>query len=128
MSSYVTVWRKDADARRRLLGAEHPDTLTSMNNLATALRSQGDLVGARELQEQVLAGRHRLLGAEHPSTLTSMNNLASILWGQGDLYPSGAPHLADLALSGASAKLRRPLGGRRPRIVLTPGGAVGAPR
>ena len=39
---------------RSELGAEHPDTLGSMNNLAATLQAQGDLAGARGLQEQVL--------------------------------------------------------------------------
>ncbi len=69
----------------RLLGKEHPNTLTSMNNLAQTLYAQGDLAGARKLQEQVLEARARLLGKEHPNTLTSMNNLAQTLYAQGDL-------------------------------------------
>ena len=39
---------------RHLLGEEHPDTLSAMSNLAVTLGEQGDLTGARELQEQVL--------------------------------------------------------------------------
>ena len=31
------------EVRRRVLGDEHPDTLTAMNNLAETLRAQGDL-------------------------------------------------------------------------------------
>ena len=54
-------------ARRRLLGEEHPDTLTARNNLAATLYAQGDLAGARQQQEQVLAARRRLLGEEHPA-------------------------------------------------------------
>ncbi|MEX2260329.1 MAG: toll/interleukin-1 receptor domain-containing protein, partial [Bryobacteraceae bacterium] len=42
------------EARRRLLGEEHPDTLWAMNNLAQTRQAQGDLAGARKLQEQVL--------------------------------------------------------------------------
>lgn len=70
--------------RRRVLGKEHPDTLTSMNNLAETLRTQGDLPGARGLQETVLAVRRRVLGVEHPDTLASMNNLAITLWHAGE--------------------------------------------
>ncbi len=81
------------EERRRLLGAEHPATLTSMNNLASTLWAQGDLAGARELEEKVRDARSRLLGAEHPDTLTSMNNLASTLWAQGDL--AGARELEE---------------------------------
>ena len=58
------------DLSRRVLGPEHPDTLVSMNNLAATLQAQGDLAGARGLQEQVLDLSRRVLGAEHPDTLT----------------------------------------------------------
>jgi tetratricopeptide (TPR) repeat protein len=64
----------------RVLGKEHPDTLTSMSNLAQTLYAQGDLTEARTLQEQVAIAR--LLGKEHPNTLTSMLNLASLYYTQ----------------------------------------------
>ncbi|MBL8517925.1 MAG: tetratricopeptide repeat protein [Betaproteobacteria bacterium] len=79
------------------LGDEHPDSLTSMNNLAVTLQAQGDLVGARMLQEGVVAVRQRVLGEEHPDTLTSMNNLALTLQAQGDL--AGARMLEEQALA-----------------------------
>jgi hypothetical protein len=41
-------------------------TLRAVNNLAQTLHAQGDLAGARKLQEQVLEARGRLLGKEHP--------------------------------------------------------------
>jgi hypothetical protein len=50
------------EAMARLMGKEHPDTLTSMNNLALTLYAQRDLAGARKLQEQVLEAKARLLG------------------------------------------------------------------
>jgi hypothetical protein len=61
-----------------VLGDEHPNTLTSMNNLAATLGAQGDLDGARGLEEQVLAARRRVLGDQHPDTLTSINNLDTL--------------------------------------------------
>ena len=56
-------------AAQRVLGADHPDTLAAMNNLAATLSDQGELDRAQELQEQVLAARRRLLGPDHPTTL-----------------------------------------------------------
>ena len=94
--------------RRRVFGEEHPDTLTSMSNLAGTLRAQGDHAGARALQEQVLTVQRRVLGAEHPDTLTSMNNLAFTVWAQGDL--AGARALEEQAL----AVRRRVLGAEHP--------------
>ena len=69
----------------RVLGADHPDTLTSRNNLAGAYRSAGDLGRAIPLYEQTLADRERVLGADHPDTLTSRNNLAYAYQAAGDL-------------------------------------------
>lgn len=69
--------------RQQLLGQEHPDTLTSMNNLALVLDSQGKYDEAEEMHRQTLRSREKVLGKEHPDTLTSMNNLALVLDSQG---------------------------------------------
>jgi hypothetical protein len=60
----------------RVLGEEHPDTLTSIDNLASTYRNQGRWKEAEELEVQVMETSSRVLGEEHPSTLTSMDNLA----------------------------------------------------
>jgi tetratricopeptide (TPR) repeat protein len=67
---------------KRVLGAEHPHTLTAMTNLASTFWNQGRWQQAEELQIQVLDIRKRVLGAEHPDTLTAMVNLASTFWNQ----------------------------------------------
>ncbi|KAI0388377.1 hypothetical protein F5Y17DRAFT_225994, partial [Xylariaceae sp. FL0594] len=64
------------ETRKRVLGAEHPSTLTSMANLASTYSNQGPWKEAEELDVQVMETTKRVLGAEHPDTLTSMNNLA----------------------------------------------------
>jgi hypothetical protein len=64
------------ETMKRVPGAEHPDILISMGNLASTYRNQGQWKEANELEVQVLEMSKRVLGAEHPSTLTSMNNLA----------------------------------------------------
>jgi tetratricopeptide (TPR) repeat protein len=69
--------------RKKVLGDEHPDTLTRMDNLASTYRSQGRWKEAEELEVQVWQIRKRVLGDEHPDTLTSMANLASTYKSQG---------------------------------------------
>lgn len=59
-----------------MLGAEHPDTLTSVSQLGTALSRQGKYEEAEAMQRRALQGREKVLGAEHPDTLISMGNLA----------------------------------------------------
>jgi tetratricopeptide (TPR) repeat protein len=74
---------QEMQTRKRVLGDEHPSTLTSMNNLALTYRDQGRWKEAEELQVQVMQTTKRVLGDEHPDTLTSMNNLASMYSNQG---------------------------------------------
>ena len=69
--------------RRELLGAEHADTLTSMDDLANLYRDQGRYDQAEPLARKTLESQRRLWGDDHPSTLESMNNLASLYRAQG---------------------------------------------
>ena len=89
-------FEREREFHERVLGEEHRDTLTSMNNLASTLQEQGDLPGARRLQESVLDIRKRVLGDEHPDTMTSMSNLATTLQDQGELH--GARRLQESVL------------------------------
>ena len=68
---------------KRVLGDEHPSTLSSTANLASTYWNQGHWAKAEELFVQVMQTRKRVLGDEHPDTLTSMANLASTYRNQG---------------------------------------------
>jgi tetratricopeptide (TPR) repeat protein len=81
----TTYHQRALAAYRRVLGADHPFTLTSRNNLAGAYGTAGDLGRAIPLYEQTLADRTRVLGADHPETLDSRNNLACAYETAGDL-------------------------------------------
>ena len=61
----------------RVLGADHPDTLGTRNDLANAYQAAGRTAEAIALHEQNLAVRERVLGADHPDTLGTRNNLAN---------------------------------------------------
>ena len=81
----ITVGRGLGDLAERVLGSDHPATLTSRNNLAGAYESAGDLTRAIPLYEATLADRERVLGPVHPDTLTSRNDLAAAYHAAGDL-------------------------------------------
>ena len=66
-----------------MLGKEHPDTLTNMNNLAGLLSHLGKYEQAEETRGRVLGLRETVLGKEHPGTLVSMSSLAGALRGSG---------------------------------------------
>ncbi|KAF8507678.1 hypothetical protein BU17DRAFT_57238, partial [Hysterangium stoloniferum] len=64
------------DARERILGNEHLETLGSKADLAVTYCNMGRWPDAERLEVQVLEARERILGTEHQYTLTSRNNLA----------------------------------------------------
>jgi tetratricopeptide (TPR) repeat protein len=69
----------------RVLGVDHPATLTSRNNLAKAYQAAGQLDKAIPLFEAILRHYDRALGADHPDTLNSRNNLAGAFQSAGQL-------------------------------------------
>ncbi|KAF6806669.1 Kinesin light chain 5, partial [Colletotrichum plurivorum] len=77
------LFTRGMEMNQRVVGEEHPDTLTSMANLTSTYRNQGRWKEAEELEVRVMETRKRVLGEEHPDTLTSMANLASTFWNQG---------------------------------------------
>ncbi|MGW5464903.1 FxSxx-COOH system tetratricopeptide repeat protein [Streptomyces sp. NPDC003996] len=76
----------------RLLGPDHPDTLTSRNNLAAALRGMGEYAQAVDLHRRTLEDRMRILGPDHPDTLGSRGNLAAALRGMGEYAQAAELH------------------------------------
>jgi hypothetical protein len=67
----------------RVLGEEHPDTLTIMNNLAFTFKGQGRNEEAIALMKDCVQILKRVLGPEHPSTTSSQ--AALIAWQMEDL-------------------------------------------
>ena len=65
------------------LGKDHPDTFTSMGNLAYTYMNQGRWDEAEKLQVHVMESSKAKLGEDHPHTLTSMANIASTYTNQG---------------------------------------------
>ena len=66
-----------------ILGAGHPDTASSYDNLAGVYGSQGKYKEAEELYKKAMLIREKVLGAEHPDTAASYNNLAGVYDRQG---------------------------------------------
>ena len=68
-----------------MLGPDHPDTLTTRNNIAAWTGRGGDAAGALRLFRELLPDRERVLGPDHPETLTTRNNIAYWTGECGDL-------------------------------------------
>jgi serine/threonine protein kinase/Tfp pilus assembly protein PilF len=75
--------RRALEIRRRALGAQAPETLNSMGNLAEVLEEESRYTEAEKLMRETLDGRRIQLGSEHRDTLTAMSGLAQILNSEG---------------------------------------------
>ena len=62
--------------RERVLGPDHPDTLTTRHNVAYWTGVRGNIAEALRLFKELLADRERILGPDHPDTLTTRHNIA----------------------------------------------------
>ncbi len=80
----VRVHTSALKIRMRELGEEHPDTMTSMANLAALHFQAGNQAEALRLFIRSAALRTKILGEEHPDTLKSMNDLSVGYGAHGD--------------------------------------------
>jgi serine/threonine protein kinase len=92
------LFAKAIAIRRRVLGPQNPDTLTSMSSLGRTLMRVGRYDEAEKLDRETMDARRHVLGPEHPSTLMSMTNLATILELEGRYAESEKLHRETLEL------------------------------
>ena len=73
------LYREALTTMRRIHGDGHPDTLTSVNNMAILLQRQGRLDAAEVHFREALAGATSALGAAHATTCTFAASLEGLL-------------------------------------------------
>jgi len=81
----VRLWEAALETRKQHLGDTHPETLSSMNNVATGRSMAGDQQAALQMLEQIVQLRRDHLGFDHPETINSLGNLAQA-YGQSGRY------------------------------------------
>ncbi|PNH03036.1 Nephrocystin-3 [Tetrabaena socialis] len=101
--------RQALELRRWVLGTEHPDTATSISNLASCIHAQGRYAEAEVPYQQALELRRQLLGEEHTDTASSMDDLAGCIKAQGRYAEAEVPFRQALELR------RRVLGEEHPK-------------
>jgi serine/threonine protein kinase/tetratricopeptide (TPR) repeat protein len=68
---------RTVEAKTRVLGPDHQDTLSSISNLASVHRALKNHVRADELSMRDLEACVRVLGENHPDTITSLANIGN---------------------------------------------------
>ena len=62
----------------RVLGADHPDTLRTRDNIALWTGECGDARQVLKLFQELLPDMIRVLGADHPETLKTCNSIRGL--------------------------------------------------
>jgi hypothetical protein len=75
---------RSARTTKRVLGAEHPDTLITRGHLARWTGDAGDAAAARDQYAALVPICERVFGAEHWETLAARGNLANYTGEAGD--------------------------------------------
>ncbi|MCP3964437.1 MAG: tetratricopeptide repeat protein [bacterium] len=83
---------RELKIRKKKSGREHPDTVSSLNNLAALYRDQGDYKRAAPLLDRALKILARLVGPENPFVATILSNRASLYRAQGEYSRAAALH------------------------------------
>jgi len=76
--------------REKVLGPEHSDVATTLNNLAELYRAKGDYDAALPRYECALVIVKKVFGPEHPHVAATLNNLAGLYQNKGD-YDAALP-------------------------------------
>jgi len=84
--------------REHVLGAEHPDTAASYNNLAQLYRLLGEYKQAEPLYQCALAIREHVLGAKHPDTAFTLHDLGHLRYFRGEYKQAESLYQRALAI------------------------------
>jgi tetratricopeptide (TPR) repeat protein len=93
-----SLFRQASRLNGTTLGRTHPETATTVNNLASLLLAAGRVAEAEPLQRQALKSLEASLGVDHPRVAVAASNLADILVAKGALAEAEALYRRTLAI------------------------------
>jgi uncharacterized protein (DUF2267 family) len=141
LTDAARIQREVLEVQRRVLGEEHPSTLSSANNLAGSLAYQGQHAEAEEMLQAVLVARRRVLGSAHPDTLATAQRVESVRSEMHATQPTkkgvkaaarkeraAAPPLSPTALAEAGARAAAAEAELLAMLELEEAGADGGPK
>ena len=88
MADYPTAiseYQLALEGLENTLGKEHPKTLATVHNMATALRDhKGEYDQVLEWYQRALDGQEEVLGQDHPETLETVHNMTVVFRNKGE--------------------------------------------
>lgn len=72
------LYRDVLQVQERVLGTNHPSTLTTRYDIASTVARQGDAAEAERLYRDLLQAQERALGTDHPHTRSTLVALRAL--------------------------------------------------
>jgi len=94
----IPLQEKELAWAEKNYGPGHPDTATSINNLAFLYYNKGFYAKAEPLFFRALAINEKTFGSDHPDTATILNNLAALYYAQGSNIKAESFYLRALTI------------------------------
>jgi tetratricopeptide (TPR) repeat protein len=104
--------REALEIRRRMLGEDHPQTVSDAGNLAAVIMDMDKLAEAEPLAREALTKSRVIFGDEHASTLKNMNTLGQVLF-RLNRFTETEPLYREALATG-----RRVLGENHPDVII----------
>ena len=73
------LFKRSLDINEKVLGPDHPSTITSRAWLGQLLKDQAKYSEAQPILRAVVEARERVQGSDHPDTAAALNNEAQLL-------------------------------------------------
>jgi tetratricopeptide (TPR) repeat protein len=96
-------WLEAKDIREKVLGEEHPNYITSLNNLVALYSDMGNYMQVEKYLIEIKEIKENTLGKEHPDYITSLSNLGGLYrnisnYAQAEKYWSEAKDIQEKVL------------------------------
>ena len=86
-------YQRTLDGEEMALGKDHPDTLTTVHNMARVFQNTGEYDKALEWYLWALDGQEKALGKDHPDTIDTVKDIAALShFSNGATSPAPGPH------------------------------------
>jgi tetratricopeptide (TPR) repeat protein len=92
------LYQRTLRLQEQSLGADHPDTASTLHQLAAVYQEQGQYGEAELLYKRALAIDEKVYGSDHARVATDLNNLAGLYYTQGKYSEAGPLFKRSLAI------------------------------
>jgi CHAT domain-containing protein/tetratricopeptide (TPR) repeat protein len=104
----ISLAKMSVAIRKEVLGAEHPDVGTAINNLAALYYLIGNYEQAEQLFKQCLAIAKQAFGPKHVDVADALHNLGALYYETGDYQQAKSSYEEALALRKELLGLKHP--------------------